>query len=291
MTTTQVLERIRQIRALVVGDIGLDRLCGCEPETAVPEAGGRAACQAAALGAAEVAVLGVVGGDGAGRELEGALAARGVSTELLAPADAERELVSRLEAAAPNYDVVIVADRAEDAEGGVVTAGVREALGRLAQACGRKTTFWANSPKRPEHFRNLIVQAPRDGAREACIRAFEEVNYFGLRHITRAPLLMITHGGDGALIVHLRGLEWAFARSIANPASLHGAGDAFSAGAALALWATDDPRAAADFGNLTAEVTIMKDGAGTASPEEILEREANARFTRSVPSSPKISRW
>jgi bifunctional ADP-heptose synthase (sugar kinase/adenylyltransferase) len=291
MTTTQVLERIRQIRALVVGDIGLDRLCGCEPETAVPEAGGRAACQAAALGAAEVAVLGVVGGDGAGRELEGALAARGVTTELLAPADAERELVSRLEAAAPNYDVVIVADRAEDAEGGVVTAGVREALGRLAQACGRKTTFWANSPKRPEHFRNLIVQAPRDGAREACIRAFEEVNYFGLRHITRAPLLMITHGGDGALIVHLRGLEWAFARSIANPASLHGAGDAFSAGAALALWATDDPRAAADFGNLTAEVTIMKDGAGTASPEEILEREANARFTRSVPSSPKISRW
>ena len=291
MTTTQVLERIRQIRALVVGDIRLDRLCGYAPEMAVPEAGGRAACQAVALGAAEVAVLGVVGGDGAGRELEAALAARGVTTELLARADAERELVSRLEAAAPNYDVVIVADRAENAEGGVVTAGIREALGRLAQTCGRKTTFWANSPNRPEHFRNLIVQAPRDGARQACIRAFEEVNYFGLRHITRAPLLMITHGGDGALIVHLRGLEWAFARSIANPASLHGAGDAFSAGAALALWATDDPRAAADFGNLTAEVTIMKDGAGTASPEEILEREANARFTRSVPSSPKISRW
>ena len=291
MTTTQILERIRQIRALVVGDIRLDRLCGDAPEMAVPEAGGRAACQAAALGAAEVAVLGVVGGDGAGRELESALAARGVTTALLVRAEVESELVSRLEAAAPNYDVVIVADRAENAEGGVVTAGVREALGRLAHARGRKTTFWANSPKRPEHFRNLIVQAPRDGAREACIRAFEEVNYFGLRHITRAPLLMITHGGDGALIVHLRGLEWAFARSIANPVSLHGAGDAFSAGAALALWATDDPRAAADFGNLTAEVSIMKDGAGTALPEEIVEREANARFTRSVPSSPKISRW
>jgi len=120
------------------------------------------------------------------------------------------------------------------------------------------------------------------------MRAFEEVNYFGLRHVTRAPLLFITHGADGALIVHLRGWSGP-SRGHRKPGGCQGAGDAFSAGAALALHLTDDPRAAANFGNLAAEVAIMKEGTGAASPAEILEREANAWFTRSVPSSSKIS--
>jgi sugar/nucleoside kinase (ribokinase family) len=51
-----------------------------------------------------------------------------------------------------------------------------------------------------------------------------------------------------------------------------GAGDSFSAGAALALKATGDPMAAASFGNLAASITIMKKGTGTASPSEVLER-------------------
>ena len=55
---------------------------------------------------------------------------------------------------------------------------------------------------------------------------------------------------------------------------VRGAGDAFCAGAALALKATNDPQAAAYFGYLTAEVTIMKEAPGAmASPAEILERE------------------
>jgi len=342
MTTAQILKEIRKMRVLVVGDIRLDRLCRYDPELATPSletgiprtavvstevtpgAGGTVACQAVDLGAAEVAVLGVAGCDGAGYELEGALAARGISPELLARADRptfthtrlincqsgkedlsridlvapgplpeemERELISRLEESAPKYDVVIVSDRAETVEAGVVTPGVRDALSRLAHLHSRTTTFWVNSPKRTEHFRRVIMQVNRDDAREACMRAFEEVNYFGLRHITRAPLLIVTHGADGALIVHLRGMEWAFARSIESPVNVRGAGDVFSAGAALALRVTDDPQAAANFGNLTAEVAIMKEWTGTASPEEILERESNAWFTRSVPCSPKISRW
>jgi bifunctional ADP-heptose synthase (sugar kinase/adenylyltransferase) len=342
MTTTQVLKGIRKIRALVVGDIRLDRLCRYDPDLAEPSretgiprtavistetapgAGGAVACQALELGAAEVSLLGVVGCDGAGYELEGALAARGLSPELLvrsyAPTwahsrlvngqtgkedlpridqvisrplaeETECELIARLEQTAPNYDVVIVSDQAETALGGAVGPGMRDALSRLAQRCGRRTTIWVNSPSRAEHFRLVVVQAHRDGAREACMRAFEEVNYFGLRHVTRAPLLFITHGADGALIVHLRGLEWAFARGIENPMDVRGAGDAFCAGAALALHVADDPRVAANFGNLAAEVTIMKEGTGAASPAEILEREANAWFTRSVPSSPRISRW
>ena len=342
MTTTQILERIRKTRALVVGDFRLDRLCRYRPDMAEPSretgiprtavvstevapgAGGTVACQAVDLGAAEVAVLGVVGCDGAGYELEGALAARGISPELLVRAntptfthtrlvncqsgkedlprvdlltpgplseETERELILRLEEAAPKYGLVIVSDLAEPAEGGVVTPGVRDALSRLAHLHRGRTIIWANSPKRAELFQRVIVQMNRDGAREACMRAFEEVNYLGLRHITRAPLLIITHGNDGAMIVHLRGIEWAFARSIPSSVIAGEAGNAFAAGAALALWVTDNPREAANFGNLTAEVSIIKEGTGTASPAEILERESNAWLTRSVPCSPKISRW
>jgi sugar/nucleoside kinase (ribokinase family) len=52
-----------------------------------------------------------------------------------------------------------------------------------------------------------------------------------------------------------------------------GAGDSFSAGAALALKVTGDPVAAVRFGNLVASITIMKKGTGTASPEEVLAAE------------------
>src|ERR1019366_557023 len=81
MTTTRILKGIRKIRALVVGDIRLDRLCRYDPELAgpsretgiprtavistevAPGAGGTVACHALDLGSAEVGVLGVVGSD------------------------------------------------------------------------------------------------------------------------------------------------------------------------------------------------------------------------------------
>jgi len=45
-----------------------------------------------------------------------------------------------------------------------------------------------------------------------------------------------------------------------------GAGDSFSAGAALTLKVTGDPIAAAPFGNLVASITIMKAARVRASP-------------------------
>jgi sugar/nucleoside kinase (ribokinase family) len=61
---------------------------------------------------------------------------------------------------------------------------------------------------------------------------------------------------------------------IEKPVDLCGAGDSFSAGAALALAAKASPPEAARFGNLVASVTIMKPGTGTASPEDVLAAEA-----------------
>ncbi len=64
---------------------------------------------------------------------------------------------------------------------------------------------------------------------------------------------------------------------VENPVDICGAGDSFSAGAAVALAVTGSAVEAVRFGNLVASITIMKKGTGTASPEEILRAEAAAR--------------
>jgi len=60
-------------------------------------------------------------------------------------------------------------------------------------------------------------------------------------------------------------------KTVENPVDICGAGDSFSAGAAMALAVTRSPVEAARFGNLVAAITIMKKGTGTASPAEVLE--------------------
>ena len=72
------------------------------------------------------------------------------------------------------------------------------------------------------------------------------------------------------MVVDDRGSSWVPTRRVENPVDICGAGDSFSAGAALALKVTGDAVAAAHFGNLVASITIMKKGTGTASPGEIL---------------------
>jgi sugar/nucleoside kinase (ribokinase family) len=59
-----------------------------------------------------------------------------------------------------------------------------------------------------------------------------------------------------------------------HPVDICGAGDSFSAGAAMALAVTRSPGEAVRFGNLVASVTIMKKGTGTASPAEVLAAAA-----------------
>jgi rfaE bifunctional protein kinase chain/domain len=322
MTTKEILGAFPKLRALVVGDICLDRWCSYDPaladisrETGIPRVavvstevtpggGGTVANNLAALGAGHVAVLGVAGRDGFGYELEGALAARGISCDLLVRGDVstftytklincrtgeedlarvdfvnvesmpeaiERELVSRLERVAPGYDVILVSDQAETSQGGVVTAAVRDALAHLA-ARYPLTVFWADSRLRAELFRRVIVKGNRAEMEAASMRAIGRVDYLEFRKSVEAPFLAITAGGEGALIAGASGTVWSRSRNIEKPVDICGAGDSFSAGAALALKATGDPIAAASFGNLAASIAIMKKGTGTASPSEVLER-------------------
>ncbi|MGA2267128.1 MAG: PfkB family carbohydrate kinase [Bryobacteraceae bacterium] len=321
MTTAEILAAFPRLRALVVGDICLDRWCRYDPaladpsrETGIPRiavtatevtpgGGGTIANNLAALKTGSVAVLGLAGDDGFGYELEHALAARGISIDLLVRApsvptftytklincqtgqedlprvdfvnshpireELERELVDRLESVAGAYDVILVADQAETAQGGVVTARMREALARIAPT----VLVWVDSRMRAELFRGVVVKPNQQEAEAASLRALGRVDYAELRRHMEAPFLIVTRGGEGALVVEERGSTPVAARRVPNPVDICGAGDSFSAGTALALKVTGDPIAAARFGNLVASITIMKKGTGTASPEEVLAAE------------------
>jgi len=97
----ETLEATRRLRALVVGDICLDRWCTYDPaasepsrETGIPRlgivstevspgGGGNVANNLVALGTGRVAVLGVRGDDGFGFELDYALTRRGIDASLM----------------------------------------------------------------------------------------------------------------------------------------------------------------------------------------------------------------
>ena len=321
MTVNEILEGFRGLRALVVGDVCLDRWCRYDPalsepsretgirRTAVvatevtPGAAGTVANNLIALGAADVAMLGAVGADGFGYELERAIEVRGLSGSLLVrtpeiptftytkllnsetgeedlgrvdfvytqpiPDAIDREISSRLEKAAPEFDVILVSDQAETSQGGVITERVRQSLARIAEA-HPETVIWVDSRLRTEHFRGVVLKPNQEEAEAACLRSFGRVDYGELLRRTNARLLIVTQGGTGALVVDQNGVQLAEAKPVAKPVDICGAGDSFSAAGALALKVTKDPMAAAKMGNLAASITIMKKGTGTASAEEVL---------------------
>src|SRR5512138_3221981 len=97
MNVPEILDQITNTSALVVGDICLDRWCRYDPatsepsrETGIPRIGvvrtavtpgaaGTIASNLTALLAKQVAVLGVIGEDGFGFELERALISREIA--------------------------------------------------------------------------------------------------------------------------------------------------------------------------------------------------------------------
>ena len=322
MNVAGILAAFPRRSALVVGDICLDRWCIYDPgtsepsrETGIPRigvvstettpgAGGTIANNLAALGIGRVAVLGAVGEDGFGYELQQALETRRISTELLVRSDdlstftytkllnltsgledqprvdfintrplpdaVERQILARLRDVAENFDVIFVSDQAETAQGGAVTPAVRE---RLAQIALHKLVL-ADSRRRLTEFRHVILKPNAQEAACASTSLFGCVDYQRFRRHVAAPLLFVTEGPRGVLLVE-DGCETRVpTRPIEKPIDICGAGDSFAAGAGLALAAGGSPLEAARFGNLVASVTIMKKGTGTASPSEVLAAAA-----------------
>ncbi|HTQ54173.1 MAG TPA: PfkB family carbohydrate kinase [Bryobacteraceae bacterium] len=283
-------------------ETGIPRI-GVTRTEVTPGAGGTVANNLVALGVGQVAVMGAIGQDGFGLELSQALAARGVSLDLCVrtpamqtftytkvinartgvedqprldfintaplPSNVERQFLDNLQLAVESYEVILIADQAETSQGGVITPALRELLAELAPQYPDRI-FWADSRSRIRHFRNVIVKPNREEAQSACRDLFGKADLAALRHHTQAPLMFVTHGGDGVAVVDDNGETWVSTRAVADPVDICGAGDSFSAGASLALRVSGSAETAARFGNLVASITIMKKGTGTATPEEVL---------------------
>lgn len=283
-------------------ETGIPRLAVVATEV-TPGAGGTVANNLAALRCGRVAVLGVVGDDGFGYELRAALAARGIEGEGLIgahgfqtftytkllnagtgeedrprvdfinarplPVEAEEALIATLDKIAGRFDVILVSDQAETDAGGVVTPAVRNAISTIAIRHPEKV-LWVDSRLRVEHFRNVIVKPNHREAAEASQRLFGVEDFERLRRAIGPKPLFVTQGAGGVTIWDENGCTAVPARRVDHPVDICGAGDSFSAGAALAYAVTRSPLEAARIGNLVASVTIMKRGTGTASPEEVL---------------------
>jgi rfaE bifunctional protein kinase chain/domain len=274
--------------------------------TVTPGAGGTIANNLVAMSVGRVAVLGAVGDDGFGYELRCSLAARGIATDQLitisraqtftytklinaasgeedlprvdfittTPLDsqAERQILDKLQTTFDAFDVILISDQAETSRGGVVTPALRDLLADLAPNYPDKI-FMADSRTRAGEFRKVILKPNRLEAENACRKLFGVVDYPALLRHVEAPFLFVTQGEDGVALVTEQGEQWAPARKVGKPVDICGAGDSFSAGAAVALAVTGSPLEAARFGNLVASITIMKKGTGTASPEELMAHE------------------
>lgn len=288
-------------------ETGIPRLAVVATEV-TPGAGGTVANNLAALGAGRVAVLGAVGDDGHAYELLRALASRGIDSNALVhcaglatftytklinsqtgredqprvdfvntrplPPEAEDAILKRLPPLAEKSDAVLISDQAETEAGGVITPRVRDLLAELAQKHTGKV-FWVDSRKRISEFRHMVLKPNQEEAAEA-LRRIGGLDIAALRRHACAPILVVTHGPDGVLVVDSAGQTWVRTRPVVHPVDICGAGDSFSAGAAMALAAGASPLEAARFGNLVASVTIMKKGTGTASPEEVQEAASHA---------------
>ena len=268
-----------------------------------PGGGGTVANNLAALGMTRIAVLGAIGEDGHAWELTRSLNARGISTDLLVrsgqiptftytklvnaatgvedlprvdfiytrplPAAVEKQIVGHLEGFAEEFDVLFVSDQAETKQGGVVTAAVRDRLEKIAEANPAKV-IWVDSRVRIERFRKMTLKPNEQEADAASIALFGEVDYQRLCAHGASRRMFVTKSSEGVVVVEEGSQTFVPARVRLKPVDVTGAGDSFSAGAAVALAVTGSAAAAAAFGNLIASITIMKPGTGTASPREVL---------------------
>jgi bifunctional ADP-heptose synthase (sugar kinase/adenylyltransferase) len=289
-------------------ETGIARI-GVVGTTVTPGAAGTVANNLAALGVGRVEVLGLIGEDGFGYELSRALRERNIGsdfcvraqgmqtftyTKLLnstngvedqpridfintvpVPPEVERELLDKIQLAIDQFDVILISDQAETSQGGAITEAVRELFRELAPVYGDKI-FFADSRARIHLFRKVIVKPNRQEADAACRKLFGRIDYQRLLEHVRARLMLVTHGADGVLVVEPGGETWVKTHPVEHPVDICGAGDSFSAGAAMALAVTGSPLQAARIGNLVAAVTIMKKGTGTASPGEVVAADARA---------------
>lgn len=293
MNAHAILERIPALRFLVAGDLWLDRwskydpfltspspLTGLEGTVIVatesaPGGCGLAAAALAALGA-RVSLLGVAGDDGGAFDLRRALeragvdpshlltgpAATAICTRLIntrtdaedagrievvqfqQPVEIEAEFVESLRRLALESDCVIAFERRTAPLGGLIGPAALTALEALAARLPEQV-FWLDAPDRMQQ----------------------------LRAADRPPLLVQPDGQGEIQIIDGASTVTVPEQVPQNPLDPHGAHESFSVAVAAALAAGAPAPDAVRFALLAARVSMMKSGAGCATPGEILRAE------------------
>jgi len=323
MKAGTLVRRFKRIRALVVGDICLDRWCHYDPresdpsrETKIPRlgivrtevsagAGGTVANNLASLGAGHVAVIGAIGQDGFGFELERALASRNIDYSLLVasdkiqtytysklinaktgkedkprvdfinnqplPTDVEDQLIANFHAVFQDFDVIVISDQSETEHGGIMSDAFREVVTNVAERFPDKVVL-ADSRTRIERFRHTLAKTNQREAIAACKKLFGKIDYPRLRLTIGFAPLIVTRGGQGTMLFDDGGRTTVSAIAPEKLIDECGAGDSFAAGLVLALKASGNLEQAARFGNLVSSVTIAKPGTGVATAREVVAR-------------------
>lgn len=216
----EILAKVPQLRIALVGDVFLDKYLDIDARLAEVSletnrqahqvtnircyggAGGSVAQKLAALGAAWVPAITVLGTDGEGYDLKAALQRDRIDTGLLIesprcrtgtytkpmllepgrppseldrldiknrtplPREIENQVMAQLNRRVAELDGVVVIDQAQERNCGVVTDRVRQFLGNLA-ATHPGTAFFADSRCRIGEFRHMIVKPNRAELAEA----------------------------------------------------------------------------------------------------------------------------
>jgi len=257
------------------------------------------------LGLGRVAVMGAIGEDTHGDELFQALGVRDIGVDLVVrspfmqtftytkhinletgiedlarvdyinnsalPASIDQQLIGCFEAYSEMFDAILVCDQAETAKGGIVTAGLRNAINAMARDWPQKVV-WVDSRKRAELFSNCYLKPNDDEAREASMRLSGHEDYAHMHSRLALRGMVVTAGELGADIIDASGRRRIPALQSGTPVDICGAGDSFSAGAASALAAGATIDEAVAIGNAVASITIMKQGTGTATQAEVVSK-------------------
>ena len=101
--------------------------------------------------------------------------------------------------------------------------------------------FLVDSRKRIDLFRHMIIKPNRQEAEAACHKLFGDTDYQRLREHVESKVIMVTDGPKGVMVEEEGKETWIPPRTIEKPLDICGAGDSFSAGAALTLAVTGDP--------------------------------------------------
>jgi bifunctional ADP-heptose synthase (sugar kinase/adenylyltransferase) len=195
------------------------------------------------------------------------------------PTGHEERIIAALWALHPSLDALIVLDQVSEADCGVVTARVREALAGVA---GEDPTMFilADSRARIGLFHEVALKPNHS----ECQRVVGPCDATEPRVVTVRRLaaragrpVFCTVGAEGIVLAdpmsdaRADGLVPGY--PVTGPTDPVGAGDSTSAGIACAVAAGLAPEDAAAFGNLVASITVQQLGTtGTASPAQVRER-------------------